>query len=289
MIPAANRHHDGLTTATVTAPNGSENKGDSMLDRRLEALVERMDRLAYIAEKSSHTLYQKRMMTLDIANPAPIGLYAFALATALYMTSQAHITEQSTQFIAFSLGIFLGGLTMLVTGFLELYRKNVLGATAFCVYGSFWLTVGVYGIIRTAGIFFLESPNGEQALTILMGFASFTFMIAALACNIALPFLFLNLTIMFFLLAGGVDNTTVARVAGWWGIWTSGIALYVGTATLLRDLWGRDVLPQGFTKMFLRHEKVMFPRVHVETDEDVERMTSLVPRTGGLHQGVHAV
>lgn len=37
---------------------------------------------------------------------------------------------------------------MLVTGFLELYRKNGLGATAFTLYGSFWLTVGVYGIIK---------------------------------------------------------------------------------------------------------------------------------------------
>lgn len=287
MIPSA--HHQYEQVPVVTATNGSDNKGESMLERRLDALVERMDRLAFFAEKSASTLYQKRMITLDIANPAPIGLYAFALATALYMTAQAHITEQSTQFIAFSMGIFLGGLTMLVTGFLELYRKNILGATAFCVYGSFWLTVGVYGIIRTAGIFFLESPNGEQALTILMGFASFTFMIASLACNIALPFLFLNLTIMFFLLAGGVENTTVARVAGWWGIWTSGIALYCGTATLLRDLWGRDVLPQGFTKRYLRAEKVLFPRVHVETDEDLERMTSLVPRKSGLHQGVHVV
>jgi succinate-acetate transporter protein len=38
--------------------------------------------------------------------------------------------------------MFLGGLTMLVTGFLELYRHNSLGATAFCTYGAFWIAVG---------------------------------------------------------------------------------------------------------------------------------------------------
>ena len=47
-----------------------------------------------------------------------------------------------------------------------------------------------------AGIFFLQSPNGEQALTVLFGFASLAFMIASLAVNLALPFLFLNLSIM---------------------------------------------------------------------------------------------
>jgi len=124
-------------------------------------------------------------------------------------------------------------------------------------------------LVRTAGIFFLESPHGEQALTILFACASLVFTIAALAINLALPFLFFNLTIMFCLLAGGVQNTTVARVAGWWGIWTSGIAFYCGTAALLRDLWGKEVLPMFFTKAYLRHEKVLLPRVHVEEDEEI--------------------
>jgi succinate-acetate transporter protein len=72
----------------------------------------------------------------------------------------------------------------------------------------------VYGTIRAAGIFFLEAPEGEQALTALMGMASFVFMIVSFAANWSLPFLFFNLTVMFFLLAGGMKNTTCARVAG---------------------------------------------------------------------------
>jgi succinate-acetate transporter protein len=50
-----------------------------------------------------------------------------------FYSMQAHITEQSSQFIAFPLGMFMGGLTMLVTGFLELLRKNSLGASAFAM------------------------------------------------------------------------------------------------------------------------------------------------------------
>jgi len=223
------------------------------------------------------------------------------------MTSQARITEQATQFIAFPLGIFLGGLTMLVTGFLELYRKNSLGATAFTVYGkplfynanfcdvlryffaaelipaflaflflysgSFWLTVGVYGTIRAAGIFFVEAPEGEQALVVLMGFASLVFMVVSLAANLALPFLFLNLTIMFFLLAGGIKDTTTARVAGWWGLWVSLLALYNGVAVLFKDMWGMDILPQKFTKIYEKTSGVWFPRCRVD------------PETGDIEDG----
>lgn len=139
--------------------------------------------------------------------------------------------------------------------------------------GSFWITVGVYGTIRAAGIFFLEAPEGEQALVALMGFASFVFMIVSLAANLALPFLFLNLTIMFFLLAGGIKNTTVARVAGWWGIWTSFLAFYCGAASLFKDMWGMDILPQRFTKIYEKTSAVWFPRCNVN------------PETGDIEDG----
>ena len=40
---------------------------------------------------------------------------------------QAHLTEQSAMFIAFTFAIFLGGLTLQIAGWLELLKKNSLG------------------------------------------------------------------------------------------------------------------------------------------------------------------
>lgn len=54
-----------------------------------------------------------------------------------------------------------------------------------------------------------------------MGFASFVFMVVSLAANLILPFLFFNLMVMFFLLAGGMKNDTCAKVSGYWGVWAS--------------------------------------------------------------------
>ncbi len=53
------------------------------------------------------------------------------------------MTEPATQFIAFPLGIFFGGLTMLLVSMWEVVRRNALGATAFGTYGAFWISAGV--------------------------------------------------------------------------------------------------------------------------------------------------
>ena len=47
-----------------------------------------------------------------------------------------------------------------------------------------------------AGIFFLESPEGEQCIVILMGFASLGFFVVSFRTNKVQPILFINLAIM---------------------------------------------------------------------------------------------
>lgn len=60
-----------MTTTGVTVRNldGNGYDKESLLDRRLEALLSRMDRLAASVEKSGVTIYQRRLNTADIANP----------------------------------------------------------------------------------------------------------------------------------------------------------------------------------------------------------------------------
>lgn len=113
------------------------------------------------------------------------------------------------------------------------------------------MSFGVYGTIKAAGIFFLDSPHGEQAITALMGIASCIFFVAGFGTNLTLPIFFFHLAVMFFLLAGGFENATCAKVAGWWGLWTALLAFYGAAANLLRDNWSRDVLPQFYNKSFL--------------------------------------
>ncbi|KAI3426480.1 hypothetical protein D9Q98_008846 [Chlorella vulgaris] len=262
--------------SSLMNPAGVKGPFDGV-ESKLGLLVDRIDRIQDNLRRYQTGHYIRAYVPLDIANPAPLGFMAFGLTTCLYMTSQAGLTEASTQFLSFPLGITFGGLTMLVVAILEIFRRNTLGATAFGTFGAFWLAVGVYGIIRTAGIFFLDSPKGQETITSLFGVAAIGFMCVSVVINAALPLVFLMIGIMFFLLAAGTTRPDVAKAAGWWGIFTSALAFYIGMAMLFEEMWGREVLPLFYTKVYKRHAKMLFPRV---SEHDPLSISAGVPYEG---------
>ena len=80
-----------------------------------------------------------------IANPAPLGLSAFALTTFVLSASNAGFTFPSGSAggtVVIGLALFYGGLVQLVAGIQEFRTGNTFGATAFCSYGGFWLALG---------------------------------------------------------------------------------------------------------------------------------------------------
>lgn len=60
--------------------NGGKS-ADGSTEAHIAAFLERMDRLTAAVERSAAGAYQRRLTMSDIGNPAPIGLYAFAIAT----------------------------------------------------------------------------------------------------------------------------------------------------------------------------------------------------------------
>ena len=59
--------------------------------------------------------------------------------------------------------------------------------------------------------------------------------------------LFFLLASTFFLLAGGVVNATVDKVAGWFGIITAATAYWLGAAEIVNDIigGGKSIIPLG--------------------------------------------
>ena len=55
------------------------------------------------------------------------------------------------------------------------------------------------------------------------------------------------MSILFWLLAAGVGtsaaNVTLTKFAGGWGFMISAVAFYDGAAALMKDVYGRQVLP----------------------------------------------
>src|SRR5437868_13141377 len=89
-------------------------------------------------------LAQDRPVTLiegvPAADPAPLGLAAFALTTFLLSGHGASFIPDA---IWVGLALFYGGVAQLLAGMWEFRNRNVFGATAFSTYGGFWLGLGI--------------------------------------------------------------------------------------------------------------------------------------------------
>ena len=74
-----------------------------------------------------------------IADPAPLGLAAFALTTFLLSAKNAGWMTTATGSAWLGYAFAYGGLGQLLAGMWEFRNRNVFGATAFSTYGGFWI------------------------------------------------------------------------------------------------------------------------------------------------------
>lgn len=183
---------------------------------------------------------------------APLGLIAFGLTTVLLQGANTTITEGGTAALTYCFAIGFGGLVQLLAGMWEAARGKIFGAVVFSLYGGFWISLGLYGILVSGGVLLVPGsgtpgpiPEGLQMMLSLWGILTFLLFLCALALNIALQLLLLMLTVTFFLLAAGEKHTLTLKVAGWFGVVTGGIAIYIGFAELFNAVNEYDIMPLG--------------------------------------------
>src|SRR3954464_16103487 len=75
------------------------------------------------------------------ADPAPLGLAAFALTTFLLSGHNASFIPDA---VWVGPALFYGGLCQLLAGVIEFRNRSVFGATAFSTYGGFWMALGFF-------------------------------------------------------------------------------------------------------------------------------------------------
>ena len=188
------------------------------------------------------------------ADPAPLGLAAFALTTFIL---SGHNASFIPDVIWVGLAMFYGGLTQLLAGMWEFRNRNVFGATAFSTYGGFWLSLGVFVVLAEttklgAG---LHGPDVLNSLAwFLLAFAIFnTYMlfwstrvsVAVFAVFATLEATEILLAIGFFREAHGY-SAYVTHVGGWVGIVTAACAWYASAAGVVNGMSPeKRVLPVG--------------------------------------------
>lgn len=183
-----------------------------------------------------------------IADPAPLGLAAFALTTFLLSASNAGWMTHATGNAWLGYAFAYGGLGQLLAGMWEFRNRNVFGATAFSTYGGFWIGLGLWVLLVAPKAPSPAAANHDIAW-ILLAFAIFnTYMlISSMAVNTAVFAVFLTLEATEVILFAGLfaGNATVVKAGGYVGILTALVAWYASSAGVMNGLRGRAVFPVG--------------------------------------------
>jgi succinate-acetate transporter protein len=184
-----------------------------------------------------------------VANPAPLGLSAFALTTFVLSAANAQLFTGSA--IVIGLAIFYGGIVQILAGLQEFRAGNTFGATAFCSYGGFWLALG-FALLPASGIVaaYKASTDLHAALGyFLLGWTIFTglMFLGTLRSNIALMAVFAVLFLTFLALTIGElgGGSTFGTIGGWLGIVTALLAWYTALAGVLASGRATFQLPVG--------------------------------------------
>jgi succinate-acetate transporter protein len=194
---------------------------------------------------------------LPVADPAPLGLAAFALTTFIL---SGHNATCIPDLIWVGPALFYGGLVQLLAGMWEFRNRNVFGSTAFSTYGGFWLALGITVTFATLSKSFGAAITAHAAdlpnalAWFLLAFAIFNFymLLWSSRVNAAVFGVFLTLQITevllvigFFMEAHGHANNGWLHAGGWAGVVTAAVAWYTSAAGVVNGMSPRPVLPVG--------------------------------------------
>jgi len=151
-----------------------------------------------------------------VADPAPLGLAAFALTTFLLSAKNAGWTHGGDAWLGYALA-----------------------------YGGFWIGLGLYVLFAAA-----KSTNVANDLGwILLAFAIFnTYMMlwsARINTAVFSVFLTLEATEVILFIGNFSNKSGIVKLGGWVGILTALVAWYASASGVVNGMAAREVLPVG--------------------------------------------
>jgi succinate-acetate transporter protein len=180
---------------------------------------------------------------MKLANPAPLGLFGFALTTWLLSLVNAGLLPGTSVPLVLAMAFAYGGTAQFAAGLMEMATGNTFGFVAFCSYGAFWWSFALFAKFFGDGV-----PGAAVGwYLVIWGVFTFAMWIGTFAKNRALFLIFLSLTITFFLLglAPLLGIASLTTVGGYFGLLTAILAAYLGAAEIINEAHGKTVLPIG--------------------------------------------
>jgi succinate-acetate transporter protein len=177
-------------------------------------------------------------------NAGSLGLFAYGMSTVLL--SFSNVGSYPSGGAILSMALFWGGMAQVIVGLVESAKGNTFGFTAFCGYGFLWITFGLINIGAGNGWWKVSSKEIGMYL-FLWAVLSFFLMMSSTKAPSLLTIILL-LTVILLLLLGWANyhgaSSGFIKIAGWEGVLTGGLALYLGFASLIGETVGSN-LPVG--------------------------------------------
>jgi len=180
-----------------------------------------------------------------IADPAPLGLAAFALTTFVLSMFNSGLVSDKGEPVVFGLALAYGGLAQLLAGMWEFKNNNAFGATAFTSFGAFWISFWAFEQFFAKDIPEAELGHAVGLFLIAWGIFTAYMWVASFRVSVAVNLVFLLLMVTFIVLgigeAGG--NDSIVKAGGFIGLATALAAWYASFAVVTNKTFGRTVLP----------------------------------------------
>ncbi len=182
-----------------------------------------------------------------LADPAPLGLAAFALTTFVLSSINAGWFPATVEPVVFGLALAYGGLGQLLAGMWEFAKGNVFGATAFSSYGAFWISfwwLTGHTDLSGAGA---DAAKGVGLYLLAWGIFTAYMTVAASRVNSAVLTVFVLLTLTFLVLAWGefAGSDGIHKLGGYLGLLTAAAAWYTSFAGVSAFTFKRPIVPTG--------------------------------------------
>jgi succinate-acetate transporter protein len=185
-----------------------------------------------------------------IAEPAALGLAAFALSTMALSFINVGILSDVDLPVVLGLALAYGGLVQLLAGMWAFIKNDTFAAVALSSYGGFWIS------FWALNEFFLPKiPASHRAGALalyLFCWAVFSFYMWVISFRVSLAVMsvFLTLWPTYVLLGLGkaLGSTFLFNLGGAFGIATAVCAWYVSFAITANRTTRRDWIPMGETR-----------------------------------------
>ena len=183
-----------------------------------------------------------------LADPAPLGLGAFALTTMVLSVVNAGWVPSTVEPVVFGLALAYGGGAQLLAGMWEFAKGNTFGATAFSSYGAFWISFWWL----TAHLADYKIPAGDAGKGVglyLVAWGAFTLYMTVGASRVsgAVLAVFALLTATYVILGIGefAGSSFLGHLGGYVGIATALAAWYASFAGVTAFTHKRALVPTG--------------------------------------------